>query len=106
MYFNAGFLIYFNTALGLSLLGVVKNETRLNSWTCANIRKLLCQKNINESLFCHSSDTIPLVLYNELCRIMNTDSMIDNVQFIEVRFHAQISNGVEIHACILEVINT
>lgn len=32
--------------------------------------------------------------------------MIDNVQFIEVRFHAQISNGVEIHACILEVINT
>lgn len=74
----------------------MKNETRLNSWTSANIRKLLCQKNINESLFCHSSDTIPLVLYNELCRIMNTDSMIDNVQFIEVRFHAQISNGVEI----------
>lgn len=37
---------------------------------------------------------------------MNTDSMIDNVQFIEVRFHAQISNGVEIHVCILVVINT
>lgn len=35
-----------------------------------------CQKNINESLFCHSSDTIPLVLYNEPCRIMNTDLMM------------------------------
>lgn len=64
------FLIY------LILQGVVKSETRLNSWTCANFRKLLCQKNINESLFCHSSDTIPLALYNELCRIMNTDLMM------------------------------
>lgn len=79
MYFyNAELFNIFNTALRLtvSLQGVVKSETRLNSWTCANFRKLLCQKNINESLFCHSSDTIPLVLYNEPCRIMNIDLMM------------------------------
>lgn len=73
MYFyNAELFNIFNTALRLIPAGCREKRDAIKFLDLCQLQEIT----VNESLFCHSSDTIPLVLYNELCRIMNTDLMM------------------------------
>lgn len=66
------FLIY----LRLIPAGCREKRDAIKFLDLCQLQEITVSENINESLFCHSSDTIPLVLYNEPCRIMNTDLMM------------------------------